>query len=49
MLILVSGIFYPEAATGLGALYFVARLLYTIFYLNGPNKRVLGALLGNLV
>ena len=47
-LVLVCGLFYPEVSTGLGALYFVARLLYTYFYQINPNRRAVGALLGNI-
>ena len=33
---LAAGVYFPYTVTGLGAIYFIARLLFTIGYQKGP-------------
>jgi len=48
-LVLVSGVWFPCAATAVGAVYFVGRILSTIGYVTkGPKGRLVGVALSSL-
>ena len=40
---LLAGLYFPYTVTVLGALYFIARIVFTVGYQNGPNGRKYGA------